>query len=127
VRPAAGQSAAANRGDDKRDRGQLLQDLLADRAPVAGHDQRVVVRGNEAGLTLGRQLAGVRLGLVVAGAVSHDLDTELGKLGAFDLGGAQVHHHAGLDAEALAGPADAQAVVAGRGGEDSAEALVRIE
>ena len=113
----AKQSAAAGRHDDDVRRGQVAEDLEAERT-LTGNDLGVIVGVQERGVLLLADLAGLGVSVVIAVAREHNVRAVA--LRGFRLGDGRGlgHDDRGRDAEAVRGVGHALCMVAGRRGHD---------
>ncbi len=111
------QSAAAGWHDDDVRRGQVAEDLEAERA-LAGNDLGVIVGMQERGVLLLADLAGLGVSVVIAVAREHDVRAVALRSLRLGDGRGLGHDDRGRDAEAVRSIGHALCVVAGRRGHD---------
>ena len=110
---AGKQAAAAGRHDDDVRRGQIAEDLEAERA-LTGNDLGVIVGVQERGVLLLADLAGFGVGVVIAVAREHNGGTVALRGLRLGDGRGLGHDDRGRDAEAVRGVGHALRMVAGR-------------
>ena len=110
---AGKQAAAAGRHDDDVRRGQIAEDLEAERA-LTGNDLGVIVGVQERGVLLLADLAGFGIGVVIAVAREHNGGTVALRGLRLGDGRGLGHDNRGRDAEAVRGVGHALRMVAGR-------------
>ena len=110
---AGKQAAAAGRHDDDVRRGQIAEDLEAERA-LTGNDLGVIVGVQERGVLLLADLAGFGVGVVIAVAREHNGGTVALRGLRLGDGRGLGHDNRGRDAEAVRGVGHALRMVAGR-------------
>ena len=120
------QAAAAHRRDDGFDRRRLLEDLQRHGA-LAGDDVEVVEGMQEYQIALRGELFRFHPRLGQIRAVQHHRRAERAAIGDLDQRREARHHHRHRDAEEAAVVGDAERMIAGRGRDHAALALLRRE
>ena len=123
ARDAGDQAAAADRHDDVLDIGDLLEDLEGERS-LAGHDIRVIERRDDDRAGALGECGRALQRLVDDVAVQHDLGAVVAGRLQLGQGDTERHEDRGRDAELAGGERDALGVVARRGCDDAAGALL---